>query len=57
MAIVRILFILMLLMSAGTMGLYLFTGNLRYKLQALRLFKWTIVVLCLFFAVLVIERL
>ncbi|MFM2325079.1 hypothetical protein [Brachymonas denitrificans] len=56
MAIVRVLFILMLLVSAGTMGLYLFTGNERYKRQALRLFKWTIIVLCLFFAVLVIER-
>lgn len=57
MGIVRVLFILMLLISAGTMGLYLFTGNPRYRQQSLRLFKWTIIVLCLFFAVLVVQRL
>ncbi len=57
MAIVRVLFVLMLLASAGTMGLYLLTGNVRYRQQAARMFKWTIIVLCVFFAVLVLERL
>ncbi|WP_018714732.1 hypothetical protein [Brachymonas chironomi] len=56
MAIVRVLFFLMLLLSGGTMVLYLFTRNERYKRQSIRLFSWTIVVLCLFFAVLVIQR-
>ena len=56
MAIVRVLFFLMLLLSSGTMVLYLFTRNERYTRQSIRLFSWTIVVLCLFFAVLVIQR-
>ena len=56
MAIVRVLFFLMLLLSSGTMVLYLFTRNERYKRQSIRRFSWTIVVRCLFFAVLVIQR-
>ncbi|MEE1652529.1 hypothetical protein WGP40_07825 [Brachymonas sp. G13] len=56
MAIVRVLFFLMLLLSGGTMVLYLFTRNERYKRQSIRLFSWTIVVLCVFFAVLVFQR-
>ena len=56
MAIVRVLFFLMLLLSGGTMVLYLFTRNERYTRQSIRLFSWTIVVLCVFFAVLVFQR-
>lgn len=57
MGIVRILFVMMLAISAGTMGLYLFTGNPRYRRQSVRLFRWTIGVLCLFFVVLAAQHL
>lgn len=56
MGIVRFLVVAMLVLGMVTMGLYLFTGNVRYKQQALRIFKYTIVVLCVFFTVLVFQR-
>lgn len=57
MGIVRFLVIAMLAISAITMGMYLVTGNLKYKAQAMRMFTWTIGVVCVFFAVLILQRL
>ena len=56
MGIVRFLLFFMLVLSAGTMGLGLLTGQVRFLRQGQRLFQWTLVVLALFFAVLVAQH-
>ena len=57
MGIVRFLLFFMLVLSAGTLGLGLLTGQVRFLRQGQRLFQWTLVVLALFFAVLVAQHL
>jgi len=51
--------IVLLLLAAGLvcLALYLGTGDVRYRVYAVRIVKWTVVAALGFFAVLILERL
>jgi hypothetical protein len=51
--------IVLLLLAAGLvcLALYLGTGDIRYRVYAVRIVKWTVVAALGFFAVLILERL
>ena len=51
--------VVLLLLAAGlvSMAMFVGTGQVRYKLLAVRIVKWTVIAGLGFFAVLVLERL
>ena len=51
--------IVLLLLAAGLVSLAMFvgTGQVRYKVFAVRIVKWTVIAALGFFAVLILERL
>lgn len=53
----RLVAVLMLVAAVVCFGLYVFTGEQRYRRWGLRIVKWTVLVVLGLFAVLVVERL
>ena len=51
--------VILLLLAAGlvSMAMFVGTGQVRYKLLAVRIVKWTVIAGLGFFAVLILERL
>ena len=51
--------IILLLLAAGlvSLGMYVSTGQVRYRVLAIRIVKWTLIAGLGFFAVLILERL
>lgn len=51
--------IVLLLLAAGlvSLAMYVGTGQVRYKVFAIRIVKWTVIAALGFFAVLILERL
>jgi len=51
--------VVLLLLAAGlvSMAMFVGTGQVRYKLLAVRIVKWTVIAGLGFFAVLILERL
>ena len=51
--------VVLLLLAAGlvSMGMYVGTGQTRYRVLAIRIVKWTLIAGLGFFAVLILERL
>ena len=57
MPVFRAILLLFLMAGLGCFGLYVVTGQARWRVLGLRLVKWTVVTGLVFFAVLAIERL
>ena len=57
MAVFRVLVLLLLLAGLVCFGLYLGTGQARYRVLGIRLVKWTVIAALGFFGVLIVDRL
>lgn len=56
MLIVRGAFLLLLLAAAVCFGIYVATGDMRYRRVGFATFKWTVIAAVFFFAVLIVQR-
>jgi hypothetical protein len=56
MAFLRVLFLVLLVVSAGSFVCFVFTGQARFKHFGLLVLKWTMVAAFGFFGVLILEQ-